>query len=180
MAQRLRLLTFPKKIQDSVATGQFTVSHAEAIAIAPIDKQEELAREVAEEKLSVKETTEMAKDLLDLDKANREALENIASRLERLDDHINFLYSRVAQHVIYLELYNLHQHAWEMNDCKHNLQGFCHRFSWETRPSEPVEALRDVVKFNELADGDWHVEASALVCGHCDLHERRQPAAAPS
>jgi ParB/RepB/Spo0J family partition protein len=89
VAQRLRLLTFPQPIQDLIAKGLLTPSHAEAIAMAPAHKQLQLAQIVVQKKLTVKRTTEMAKESVDLEKANHEALENIALRDKMVDARLN-------------------------------------------------------------------------------------------
>src|SRR5208282_2304510 len=71
IAQRLRLLTFLEPIRDLVANGQLTPSHGEAIATAPVNRQLQLAQTVVDRKLSVKRTSQMAKEFADVESSNQ-------------------------------------------------------------------------------------------------------------
>ena len=172
VAQRLRLLTFQQPIQDSVAKGLLTVSHAEAIAMAPANKQLQLAQIVVEEKLTVKMTTEMAKEYVEVEKANKEALENIAVRNRTVDTRLERLEENLARHESLLAWFEFHTHSWKSKDCKHNINGICNRFSWTSKPGW-IKRLRGITKFSRLGKGHWYVEACDAVCAHCALYEAR-------
>jgi len=172
VAQRLRLLTFQRPIQDAVAQGLLTVSHAEAIATAPVPKQEQLAKAVMNGKLSVKETTQMAKDLVDRENANKEALENIASRLESFDTQLSGLHQRTTMLEPVIALILLHRHEWKANNCVHNINGFCNAFAWKKRPSYWAKKLQRAARFSKQTDGNWHVQACGTVCAFCSVYQR--------
>jgi len=171
VAQRLRLLTFQKPIQDAVAQGLLTVSHAEAVAMAPVHKQEQLVQLVVERKVSVRETTDMANELVNRERANREALENIALRLQSLDMQVANLYQVIARHEPLMTLFQFHQHSWKADSCVHSVNGICRAFEWNQRPSW-IERLQGV-KFEKLENGHWHVQACGLVCASCNVYQRR-------
>lgn len=172
VAQRLRLLTFQQPIQDFVAKGLLTVSHAEAISMAPANKQVQLAQNAIQEKLTVKMTTEMAKESLEVEKANKEALENIAARNRTMDARLDVLEKNVASHESLLVWHEFHAHPWKSKDCRYNINGFCKRFCWKSKP-EWVRRLRGTAKFSRSGDRVWHVEACDAVCAHCDVYEAR-------
>jgi ParB/RepB/Spo0J family partition protein len=171
VAQRLRLLTFPEAMQRLVAQGQLTVSHAEAIAIAPAEKQLELAQTVVDKKLTVKKTTEIANGYMNLRNDNQEALETIGPRLQEIDAKLTALHQDVAKHESLLAWFEFHTHPWKAQDCVHNVNGFCRRFNWPSAPSHWIAKLQGITKFEKLEDGNWHVQACGSVCAHCHTHE---------
>jgi ParB/RepB/Spo0J family partition protein len=172
VAQRLRLLTFQQPIQDLVAKGQLGVSHAEAIATAPATKQLGLSRTVMEKGLTVRETTEASKQLVEQERTNKIALENIGSIVAGFDNRIRNLESTTAMHQMSVNLFNFHSHAyaWKADACRHNQNGLCHRFYWN---SEPPDWVRALVQFKKLEDGEWRLQPCSPVCSHCDLYEPR-------
>jgi len=173
VAQHLRLLKFPEPIQQLVAQGQLTPSHAEAIATAPTERQLELAHTVVNRKLSVKTTADMAKELVRTEKANQEALNNIGQRLTALDTQIASLKQSVDKHESLLTWFEFHGHEWVAEDCKHNVDGFCHAFSWESIPNHWARRLEGIAQF-KLVDGKAHVQACGLVCAHCNIYRSRR------
>ena len=172
VAQRLRLLTFPQPIQDLIAHGALTPSHAEAIAMAPADKQLQLARTVVDRRLVVKKTTEMAKESVDREKANQEALENIVVRNQMVDARLARLDESVARHESLLTLFEFHEHPWKAEKCRYNINGVCNRFTWASEPKWTTR-LAGLARFQRLGDGCWYVEACSAVCAHCELYESR-------
>ena len=173
VAQRLRLLTFPQPIQDLVAKGLLTPSHAEAIAMAPADRQLQLAQIVVEKRLSVKRTTAIAKESVELERANQEALKNIALRNNMVDARLARLDEAIARHESILAWFEFHEHPWKAESCGHNIGGVCSRFSWESEPVTWTTRLGGVARFQRSEDGRWHVEACSAVCAHCDLYRAR-------
>jgi ParB/RepB/Spo0J family partition protein len=96
VAQRMRLLTFQEPLQQLIAEKKLDVSHAEAIATVPLPKQLELARTVIEKGLTVKDTTEMAKQLTEQENANKQVLQNIGTIVPGLDGRIKIIENRLA------------------------------------------------------------------------------------
>jgi ParB family chromosome partitioning protein len=174
VAQRMRLLTFQQAIQELVAKGDLGVSHAEAIAMAPASKQVELAKTVMLGGLTVKDTSDRAKQLMLQEKANRDALENIGSTVVNFDQRlktqetrpmIRFIGATGDAPVIWLD------HPWKADSCKHNVNGTCNRFSWSGEPITLAEQLQGIARFEKLPNGRWHIQACRAVCGRCDLYE---------
>lgn len=66
----LSLLSFRESIQEPVAKGELTPSHAETISTAPSDTQVDLARTAIEKGWTVARTTEEAKRLNGTQKLN--------------------------------------------------------------------------------------------------------------
>ena len=172
VAQRLRLLTFPQPIQDLIAKGKLTPSHAEAIAMAPAHKQLQLAQIVVQKKLTVKRTAEMAKESVDLEKANHEALENIALRDKMVDARLAAHDQYIARHESLLAWFEFHGHPFKAEDCRHNIDGACNRFWWTNQPAWTTR-LGGIPKFRKSEDGRWYVEACGDVCAHCELYQPR-------
>jgi ParB family chromosome partitioning protein len=174
VAQRLRLLTFQEEIQHMVAQDQLTASHAEAISTAPSSKQLELAQTVIDKKLTVKETAEIARHLVYQEKANRQALENIASRLESFDSRLADLDQKTARNQELLTWFEFQQHfwAWKAQSCGQNVNGFCRGVHWTSEPSDWIQRLKGIVRIEKLEDGNWHVQACSRVCAHCSSYER--------
>jgi ParB-like chromosome segregation protein Spo0J len=107
VAQRIRLLTFQEPLQQLIASGTLGVSHAEAVVLAPLESQVDLANRVVSEKLTVVQTSAIAKDITarykirqqminDLDlyipsfnvrlAAMEKRLDNIDGKLSRLEE----------------------------------------------------------------------------------------------
>jgi ParB family chromosome partitioning protein len=171
VAQSLRLLTFQQLIQDLVAQGQLTPSHAEAIVMAPTQSQLELAQTVVSKKLSVKTTTEMAKELVRREKAKQEALDNIDLRLGGLDTQVANLKQLVHKQELrrlWFEWNQLrHKDPWKAEDCEYNIGGFCHAFSWESIPDNWARKLEGIATF-KIVDGKAHFQACSTICAQCD------------
>ena len=171
VAQSLRLLKFQQPIQDFVAEGQLAPSHAEAIAMAPSQSQLELAQTVVNKKLSVKTTTEMAKELVRREKAKQEALDNIDLRLGELDTQVANLRQLVDKQElrrVWFEWNQLrHKDPCKAVDCEYNIGGFCHAFSWESIPDNWARRLEGIATF-KIVDGKAHFQAGAICaqCGH--------------
>jgi len=89
VAQRLRLLTFQEPLQKLIASSTIGVSHAEAVALAPLENQIDLANRVPAERLTVAQTSEMAKDLTARYKTRQQIMNN-------LDQHISSFNIRLA------------------------------------------------------------------------------------
>jgi ParB/RepB/Spo0J family partition protein len=176
IAQRLRLLTFQEPIQDLVLKGQLTPSHAEAIATAPAPRQLQLARIAVDKRLTVKRTTEMAKEFADIESANQEALENIGPRLGMISTQLAGLNQQIARHESLLAWFEFHNHTWKAETCKHNNSGVCYRFSWKAEPAWTTR-LGGAVRFVRSTDGSWRVEACGAVCAYCTVYETRTLAA---
>lgn len=85
IAQRRRLLTFERGIQQFVAVGALSQSHAEAVARAPANRQLELAGTAVERKLSVADTDRMARDMTELETANQQARDNLSPILREIN-----------------------------------------------------------------------------------------------
>jgi ParB family chromosome partitioning protein len=178
VAQRMRLLTFQQPIQDMISRGELDVSHAEAVAMAPTSKQLDLAAQVLLKGLTVKETTERAKQFTYREKLNREILENIGTTIMTFNTRITNLETgskitiigpRAGDTVVWFS------HAWKADDCKYNVDGLCDRFSWESEPTDLVKQLQKIAYFRKLEDGRWHIHACGSVCGRCELYEERPP-----
>jgi ParB/RepB/Spo0J family partition protein len=171
VAQSLRLLAFQQPIQDLVARNQLTPSHAEAIAMAPARRQLELAQTVVIKKLSVKKTTEIAKELVYREKANQQAIENIAQRLGTLDTQVADLKARISRHeplVTWLEFHE--QHHWKSESCQYNVNGLCQRFSWDSTPIRWVGRLRGIAQFKAEGNGRTNIQACGAVCALCTVY----------
>jgi ParB family chromosome partitioning protein len=170
VAQSLRLLRFQQAIQDLIAQGQLTPSHAEAIAMAPNQSQLQLAQTVVSKKLSVKTTTEMAKELVSREKAKQDALDNIDLRLGGLDTQVanlkQLVHAQELRH-LWFELAQLrHKHPWKVEDCEYNIGGFCHAFSWESIPDHWARKLEGIATFR-IVDGKAHFQACSTICAKC-------------
>jgi ParB family chromosome partitioning protein len=178
VVQRLRLLTFQQPIQDMTSRGELGVSQAEAVVMAPASKQLELAEEVLLEGLTVKETTERAKQLTFQAKLNQETLESIGTTVMNFNSRITDLETkpRITLIGVYAgDSVFLLDHPWKVNSCRHNANGLCHRFSWSVEPPDLVKQLGSIAHFKKLEDGRWHIQACGAVCGRCDLYEERPP-----
>jgi ParB family chromosome partitioning protein len=175
VAQRRRLLNFQKEIQEYVAKGQLNVSQAEAVATAPLSKQLELAKVVMARSLTVKATTDMARQLMEQEAANKLTLENIGGIVVGFSKRIGTLEAISADHelAVILDDFLAHAHTWKVDDCRHNFGGLCHRVSWPTEPTDWMEKLRELVEFKKHEDGTWRVQASKIVCSRCNLYEPR-------
>lgn len=173
VAQRIRLLSFLQPIQDLVAKGQLGVSHAEAIATAPKSMQLGFSQIVIEKGLSVKETTEMAKQLVELERANEQALLNIGSIVAGFDRRIGELERTSTAHQLAVNWFDFHSYPWKTDYCAHNVNSMCDRYNWSNEPSGLVQRMGGTAQFKKLEDGKWHVQASSTVCSHCDLFEPR-------
>ena len=172
VAQRLRLLTFPEAIQDLVAKGQLSSSHAEAINMAPPTKQIDLAKTVLENKLTVEKTSEEAKRLLENEKLNEQVSQNIGSIYVEITRQLQDLKLRIARAESSLVWYDLFSLPWQQERCKFNNNESCHGLYWKDRPSDWIKRLRGIVKFKKLEDGNWHIQACHAVCAHCPLYEQ--------
>jgi ParB family chromosome partitioning protein len=170
VAQSLRLLKFQQPIQDLVAQGRLTPSHGEAIAMAPTQSQLELAQTVVNKKLSVKTTTEMAKELVSREKAKQDALDNIDLRLGALDTQVANLKQLVnkqeLRHLWLASAQIRHKDSWKVEDCEYNIGGFCHAFSWESIPDNWPTALKATTTF-KIVDGKAHFQACSTLCAQC-------------
>jgi len=176
VAQRMRLLSFQKPIQDLVAKGELGVSHAEAITTAPLSKQLELAKVVIIGSLTVKDTTERARLLTEQERANRQATENIGSLVAGFERRIGNLEAISADHQLTINWYDFFAipHAWKVDSCRHNVGGLCHRFFWHTEPTHWVEKLHGLAEFKKLDDGRWRVQACGSVCSPCNARAQRR------
>ena len=150
-----------------------TASYAEAIAMAPIQKQEQLAQTVINGQISVKETTQMAKDLVNRENANKEALENIASHLESSNKQLSGLDQRMIKLEDLIAPIIFHNHTWKANSCVYNVNGICNGFVWKKKPSFWVRGLQRAASFSKQADGNWHVQACDIICAFCNVYQRR-------
>jgi ParB family transcriptional regulator, chromosome partitioning protein len=173
VAQSLRLLKFQQPIQDLVAQGQLAPSHAEAIAMAPTQSQLELAQTVVNKKLSVKTTTEMAKELVSREKAKQEALDNIDLRLGGLDTQVANLKARIDSHQSQLTKLEFHEYPWKAEDCRYNIGGFCDTFSWQSIPPDWARRLEGIAQF-KMVDGKARVQACSTVCAYCSFYRSRK------
>jgi ParB family chromosome partitioning protein len=166
VAQRLRLLSFNESIQELVAKGQLTPSHAEAINTAPPNAQVGLAMWVIEKGLTVAKTTEEAKRLTETQTINQWVLANIGWTMVDVQRRL----AEAESSLIWFEFFS---RPWQSERCKHSINRFCQRISWNKRPHFSVQGVQ-VAKVKRLQDGNWHVEASRTVCAHCTLYEERQ------
>jgi ParB-like chromosome segregation protein Spo0J len=172
VAQRMRLLTFQEPIQALVAQELLTISHAEAIATAPVQKQVALARRVLNEKLTVIQTTTLAKQLIEQQRTNQEALENIGATVINLDQRLKSIECRPEVILIGADPNAppmLLAKPIKANLCRHNVNGIC---EWIGLSGDQVnEQFRSFTK--KLEDGQWHVRACASICSLCELFEPR-------
>ena len=156
-----------------MANGQLTPSHAEAIATAPVHRQLQLAQIVVDRKLSVKRTTEMAKEFTNIESSNREVLENIGPRLKTAEWQLATLKQHIDKNESLLAWYEFHSHPWQAESCKNNINGVCNKFSWTSEPSSWITRLAGTARFTKASDSSWYVEACGAVCAHCSLYEPR-------
>jgi ParB-like chromosome segregation protein Spo0J len=172
VAQRMRLLTFQEPIQEYVAQGQLSVSHAEAIATAPFQKQLDLARRVLDMKLTVIEATTLARKLIEQEKINQQALENIGSTMSNFDERLRSIESRRTVTLLGGEggppLLWLAKPI-KANLCSHNVDGLCSVIGLSG--DQVNDLLLDVTK--KLEDGNWRFRACPSVCSLCELFEPR-------
>ena len=166
VAQRLRLLSFSESIQELVAKGQLTPSHAEAINTAPLNAQVNLAMSVIKRNLTVAKTTEEAKRLIETQIINQRVLANIGWAMVDVQQRL----AKVELSVLWFEFFS---RPWQSERCKHNINRFCQRLRWKERPRFSLQG-EEVAKVKRLEDGNWHLEASKSVCAHCTLYEEKQ------
>ena len=172
VAQRLRLLSFQEPLQQLIAEGRFGVSHAEAVNMAPYFKQMDLAKRVLEAGLTVQQTTDEAKRLVAIERANKSAMENIGTIVENFTSWLNQLEGRIFDAERSLAWVELDEgHVWKHKSCMHNVNGWCHRFSWDNEPEYFL--LTDMANIEKREDGKWHIQACAPACGHCTVYEER-------
>jgi ParB family chromosome partitioning protein len=89
VAQRIRLLTFQEPLRQLIASGTLGVSHAEAVVLAPLESQVDLANRVVSEKLTVVQTSAIAKDITARYKTRQQIMNN-------LDQYISSFNIRLA------------------------------------------------------------------------------------
>lgn len=172
VAQRMRLLTFQEPIQEFVAQGQLSVSHAEAIATAPVQKQLDLARRALDGKLTVIETTTLARKLTEQERTNQQILENIGSTVINLDDRLRGIETRRTLTIIGADANGpllLLAKPIKTNLCEHNADGICDIIYLSA--DQVNDQLCDVTK--KLEDGNWSIRACPSVCSLCELFESR-------
>ena len=174
VAQRLRLLTFEQSLQQLIADGLLSVSQGEALNMAPRAKQSDLASRVIREALTVKQITEEAKRLVEQENANKSAIENIGGIVTSVNSRLSGLERRMATSERWLVWLDLdHHHTWKHETCKHNVEGWCQRFSWGNEPIYFEQRLSGVASFKKLENGRWEIQACESVCGHCTVYEPR-------
>jgi len=174
VAQRLRLLNFQPGLQQLIADERLTVSHGEAVNMAPIPKQMALAQRVMEKGLTVQQTTDEARQFVETDKANKLATENIAVNFSTINNRLNNLESRMASGETLLLWVDLDEkHVWKCKSCKHNVDDWCQRYNWDDQPTYYDQRLAGVANFKKGDDGKWHIQACPIVCSHCTVYEQR-------
>ncbi len=95
---------------------------------APVSKQMDLAKRVVEAGLTVLQTTDEAKQLVEIEKANKSAIENIGGTVSSFNARLGNLESRMSKGEALLLWVDFEgKHEWKSRWCKYNLDGWCHR-----------------------------------------------------
>ena len=90
VANILRLLQLPLSIQELVTQGKLAMGHARALIPLPEESlQEQLAREIMKSDLSVRQTENKVRNLLDQENRKPAPLPdpNVAEARQRLEEH---------------------------------------------------------------------------------------------
>ena len=174
VAQRIRLTTFPESLQRLIVEGRLSVSQAEAVNTAPVSKQMDLARRVVAVGLTVLQTTDEAKQLVEIEKANKSAIENIGGTVSSFNARLRNLESRMSSGegmLLWVECEEMH--VWKSRLCKYNLDGWCDAGNWVDEPTYWERRLAGVANFTKLKDGKWYIQACDSICSRCTVFERR-------
>lgn len=100
----LRLLNLPKHIIDDISIGKLSYGHAKAIASLPEDKINELANKIYNEKLSVRQIEEIAKNQHNNHKENKDILlKKYKAKIKTHDKSITISFSNNEERNKFLE-----------------------------------------------------------------------------
>lgn len=99
IANTLRLLQLPQKIQDMLKENALTAGHGRAILSVPENFREELARKIAEDNLSVREAEKIAQSIKEKEGSKGDENQEEVKSEESDQDYILDLQERVQRHI---------------------------------------------------------------------------------